>query len=164
VNPNSTEDVRREAWSSLIARLAADVDTVGRPAESNRAARTASAAAETRLRSQAERKDRAENELRVAGAALAHPRLGLLFPFTSLNRLCFSRCSRYPFTNDCPCIVVGGSLEPYVVCRKPYEPGLRPGVVVGETTSLDEALEIAAAALPLTAAHVWLGSNSRPKG
>src|SRR5262249_51009959 len=27
-----------------------------------------------------------------------------LFPFTSLNRLCFSRCCYYPHTDDCPCI------------------------------------------------------------
>jgi hypothetical protein len=28
-----------------------------------------------------------------------------LFPFTSLNRLCFSRCTGYPYTNDTPIVV-----------------------------------------------------------
>jgi hypothetical protein len=44
--------------------------------------------------------------LPVALLARDHPRLGLLFPFQSVNRLCFSRCSDFPYTNDCPCIGV----------------------------------------------------------
>ncbi len=30
------------------------------------------------------------------------PQLSVLFPFTSLNRFCFSRCTGYPFTRDIP--------------------------------------------------------------
>jgi hypothetical protein len=35
-------------------------------------------------------------------AAAAHPKLRQLFPFTSLNSFCFSRCTGYPFTHDTP--------------------------------------------------------------
>jgi hypothetical protein len=34
--------------------------------------------------------------------ALKTPELRRLFPFTSLVHLCFSRCTGYPFTRDCP--------------------------------------------------------------
>lgn len=37
----------------------------------------------------------------VLVAAHAHPQLGILYPFTSLYSLQFSRCTGYPF--DCPC-------------------------------------------------------------
>ncbi len=40
----------------------------------------------------------------IVAAAAADPVLQRLFPFTSLNRLCFSRSSKYPYTFDCPCI------------------------------------------------------------
>ena len=35
-------------------------------------------------------------------AAAAAPQLRQLFPYTSLNRFCFSRCTGYPFTYDTP--------------------------------------------------------------
>ena len=35
-------------------------------------------------------------------AAMAVPALRSLFPFTSLNNLCFSRTTGYPYTSDCP--------------------------------------------------------------
>jgi hypothetical protein len=35
-------------------------------------------------------------------AASARPELRQLFPFTSLNRFCFSRCTGYPYTTDTP--------------------------------------------------------------
>ncbi|MCL4295874.1 MAG: hypothetical protein KJ077_09115 [Anaerolineae bacterium] len=35
-------------------------------------------------------------------AAMQRPELRQLYPFTSLNRLCFSRTTGYPFTHDCP--------------------------------------------------------------
>jgi hypothetical protein len=37
--------------------------------------------------------------------AAAEPKLRQLFPFTSLNRFCFSRCTGYPFTGDTPHVV-----------------------------------------------------------
>lgn len=38
-------------------------------------------------------------------AAAACPQLRQLFPFTSMNRFCFSRCTGYPFTRDTPVVV-----------------------------------------------------------
>jgi hypothetical protein len=35
-------------------------------------------------------------------AARKRPELRQRFPFTSLHKLCFSRTTGYPFTNDCP--------------------------------------------------------------
>lgn len=35
-------------------------------------------------------------------AASQRPQLRQLFPYTSLNRFCFSRCTGYPFTGDTP--------------------------------------------------------------
>jgi hypothetical protein len=43
----------------------------------------------------------------LVAAARRTPELAELFPFTSMNRLCFSRCSDYPFTLDCPCVAIG---------------------------------------------------------
>jgi hypothetical protein len=40
--------------------------------------------------------------LPVIQAAKKRPELRQLFPFTSLYKLCFSRTTGYPFTNDCP--------------------------------------------------------------
>ena len=37
--------------------------------------------------------------------AQKHPILGSLFPFTSLSRICFSRCTGYPFSSDCPFVI-----------------------------------------------------------
>lgn len=31
--------------------------------------------------------------------------LRMLFPYTSLNMFCFSRCTGYPYSNDCPCVI-----------------------------------------------------------
>jgi hypothetical protein len=38
----------------------------------------------------------------VVESAFAAPELRALFPFISMNRLCFSRCTQFPFTDDCP--------------------------------------------------------------
>jgi hypothetical protein len=37
-------------------------------------------------------------------AAARRPELRQLFPYTSLNRFCFSRCTGYPFTRDTPLV------------------------------------------------------------
>jgi hypothetical protein len=48
-------------------------------------------------------------ELRLAVLrASENPRLRMLFPYTSLFTLCFSRCTGYPFTQDVPCITPTG--------------------------------------------------------
>ena len=39
----------------------------------------------------------------LALAASQIPMLRQLLPYTSLGRLCFSRCTGYPFSYDCPC-------------------------------------------------------------
>jgi hypothetical protein len=41
----------------------------------------------------------------IVTLAAAHPVLGKLFPYTSLDRLCFSRCTGYPYTGDCPIVL-----------------------------------------------------------
>ena len=41
----------------------------------------------------------------VADLAHPHPKLGKLMPFTSLQSLCFSQCTGYPFIVPCPVIV-----------------------------------------------------------
>lgn len=38
----------------------------------------------------------------IVAEAATRPRLRQLFPYTSLNRLCFSRCTGYPYTRDTP--------------------------------------------------------------
>ena len=48
-------------------------------------------------------------------AAAAEPKLRQLFPFTSLNRFCFSRCTGYPFTHDTPTVVPRGGDEYEVI-------------------------------------------------
>jgi hypothetical protein len=47
--------------------------------------------------------------LPVIQAARKRPELRQLFPFTSLRRVCFSRTTGYPFTNDCPYAVPLGN-------------------------------------------------------
>lgn len=90
----------------------------------------------------------------VVAAAASDPDLGALFPFTSLNRLCFSRCSTYPYTFDCPCIAVhrGG----YAVLSA-WAVGDEPAPVLAETDDAAEAVSIAVAHLP-DDRTVWLGT------
>ena len=40
--------------------------------------------------------------------AVNDPTLRQLFPFTSLNRFCFSRCTGYPYSGDCPIVTPRG--------------------------------------------------------
>jgi len=56
----------------------------------------------------------------VATAA-AEPKLRQLFPYTSLNHFCFSRCTGYPFTHDTPSVVPLGNDE-YEVRDSSEEP------------------------------------------
>ncbi len=50
-------------------------------------------------------------------AAAATPELRQLFPFTSMNRLRLSRCTRYPYTMDCPFVIPEGDGR-YIVVRR----------------------------------------------
>ena len=72
-------------------------------------------------------------------AAAAEPKLRQLFPFTSLNRFCFSRCTGYPFTRDTPHVVPLG--------RDQYEVMSYSGESLGRGDAA-AAVAIAVAALP----------------
>jgi hypothetical protein len=72
-------------------------------------------------------------------AAAAEPKLRQLFPFTSMNRFCFSRCTGYPFTQDTPCVVPLG--------RDQYEVFSSSGESLGCGNAAD-AVALAVAALP----------------
>lgn len=91
-------------------------------------------------------------------AAHAVPQLRALFPFASHNRLCFSRCSTYPFTADCPCIAAQS--DQYQVQAR-WTVADEPAPVLLETTDLDEALGIVVAHLPAERS-VWLGDADHP--
>ncbi len=73
-------------------------------------------------------------------AAMKKPELRQLFPFTSLNALCFSRTTGYPFTHDCPSVV---SHENGKYCV--YAPASLE--IIGEGT-IDEVMEIVIKHLP----------------
>lgn len=72
-------------------------------------------------------------------AAAAEPKLRQLFPFTSLNRFCFSRCTGYPFTRDTPHVVPLGDEQ--------YEVVGPSGKSLGRGSAAD-AVALAVAALP----------------
>jgi hypothetical protein len=72
-------------------------------------------------------------------AAAAEPKLRQLFPFTSMNRFCFSRCTGYPFTGDTPYVVPLG--------RDEYEVISPSGESLGRGNAAD-AVALAVAALP----------------
>jgi hypothetical protein len=75
----------------------------------------------------------------VVSAAATRPALRQLFPYTSMNRLCFSRCTGYPFTRDIPSVVPAGG-DRYRVYG-PTGEQLGSGVV-------EEALDIVIKHLP----------------
>src|SRR5262249_37534363 len=71
--------------------------------------------------------------------AMAVPALRRLFPFTSLYSLCFSRCTGYPFSGDCPSAAPAGDIR-----RGAADPRFRvtdaKGGLLGEGTAA-EAVE-----------------------
>ena len=89
-------------------------------------------------------------------AASQRAELRVLFPFTSLNRLCFSRSSYYPYTTDCPCIAaVEGK---YVVYRTWTVTDQPAPVIEQETSDVDAALRIICENLPEDTT-TWIGSR-----
>jgi hypothetical protein len=66
--------------------------------------------------------------------------LSKLFPFTSLTRLCFSRCTGYPYTHDTPIIIP--------ISADTYEVRLSNNDVIGRGTA-QEALAMVKLNLPL---------------
>ena len=88
-------------------------------------------------------------------AAAAEPRLRQLFPFTSLNRFCFSRCTGYPFTRDTPHVVPLG--------RDQYEVMSYSGESLGHGNAL-EAVALAVAALPPNCGPAVAGTAEQLSG
>ena len=76
----------------------------------------------------------------IIKAAMKKPALRQLFPYTSLNRLCFSRTTGYPFTHDCPRIEPQGNGRYRVYMPDSQE-------IIGEGTA-GEAVEIVVNHLP----------------
>lgn len=114
----------RERWSALVERIGAGSSRVEQSLEP------------------------------VVTMAAAHPDLQDLFPFTSMNRLCFSRCAAYPYTMDCPCI--SADRGHYVVLST-WAVSDEPAPVLAEADDPTTAVAIAAAHLPADRA-VWIGS------
>jgi hypothetical protein len=73
-------------------------------------------------------------------AAMKKPELRQLSPFTSLNTLCFSRTTGYPFTHDCPSVASQGNGKYCVYAPSSHE-------VIGEGT-INEVMEILIKHLP----------------
>lgn len=72
--------------------------------------------------------------------AISDTILSKLFPFTSLTRLCFSRCTGYPYTHDTPIVIP--------ISADTYEVRLSDNNLVGRGTAL-EALKMVKSSLPL---------------
>jgi Family of unknown function (DUF6193) len=92
----------------------------------------------------------------LLAAAARSDQLRNLFPFTSMNRLCFSRCSDYPYTMDCPCIAVA---EARFTVQATWAVSDEPAETLAETTNADEAIAVVEANLP-SDRQVWLGTAS----
>ena len=90
-------------------------------------------------------------------AAFARQELRRLFPFTSHYRLCFSRCSEYPYTIDCP--AVDASEQGYRVAASWVVSDPMPPALCDDLTDPEEAIQVVVDHLPADRS-VWLGSWS----
>ncbi|MEV4261351.1 DUF6193 family natural product biosynthesis protein [Kribbella sp. NPDC049584] len=93
----------------------------------------------------------------VIDSAFATPELRALFPFTSHNSLCFSRCSSYPYTLDSPCIAAWP--DEYIV-QASWAATDEPRPELVRTTDLELAITTVIDNLPPNRA-VWLGDADR---
>ena len=102
--------------------------------------------------------------LPVLQAARVDPSLGRLFPFQSLMSLCFSRCSDWPYTNDCPAIGAARDGTYDVMAFAYPKPDLEgpPPPLVGQAANATEAVAIASAALTPPMPSVWIGTADKP--
>ena len=66
-------------------------------------------------------------------AAFRKEELRRLFPFTSLYLLCFSRCTGYPFTNDCPSVCPDRGGQGFVVFGSNLGSGVESRCSTAET-------------------------------
>ena len=94
----------------------------------------------------------------VIESAFTTPELRALFPLTSHNRLCFSRCSYYPFTLDSPCIAAWP--DEYIV-QALWAVTDEPAPELVHTTDLDVAITTVVDNLPPNRA-AWLGDADHP--
>jgi hypothetical protein len=94
----------------------------------------------------------------VIESAFGTPELRALFPFISLNRLCFSRCSRFPFTDDCPCVAAWP--DGYIVQASSLVTD-EPAPELVRTTDLNLAIRTVTDNLPPNRA-AWLGDADHP--
>lgn len=84
--------------------------------------------------------DPSDNALKgFVALAIQDKTLSALFPFTSLNTLCFSRCTGYPYTNDTP-TVCPVAIDQYLVQD-------HNGAIIGTGTA-SEALKMVLENLP----------------
>lgn len=89
-------------------------------------------------------------------SARATPELARLFPFRSLNGLCFSRCSDYPFTLDCPCV---GVLRSGYVVQGTWAVSDEPQLpLLGVTLDLEHVLRVLLEHLP-SDHSTWVGTR-----
>ena len=95
----------------------------------------------------------------VSAAAAANPELRRLFPFTAMTRLCFSRCSAFPYTTDCPCIAVDG--DRYSVLSSWTVADL-PAHRWAEVDNPVDAVAVAVTHLP-SARYVWIGRPNQDR-
>jgi hypothetical protein len=84
---------------------------------------------------------------RMALAAAEQPALRMLFPYTSHNVLCFSRCTGYPYTQDLPEIEPTGTGS-YRVWDGGTNPNVRGGRLLADGVELREAVATVVAAVP----------------
>jgi len=88
-------------------------------------------------------------------AASVEPKLRQLFPFTSLNRFCFSRCTGYPFTHDIPRVVPLGQGQYKVIGSN--------GELLGRGNAA-QAVTLVVAALPLNCGPAVSGTAEQLSG
>jgi hypothetical protein len=90
----------------------------------------------------------------ILAAAADDPDLRSLFPFTSMNRLCFSRCSAYPYTFDCPCIAADRG---HYSVLATWAVSDEPAPILAEADEAAEAVSVVVRHLP-DDRRVWIGT------
>jgi hypothetical protein len=88
------------------------------------------------------------------------PELRQLYPFTSLKRLCFSRCTGYPYTFDCPVIVP--TRDGRYVVKPRRDLGWEDETASSAPVDAKEAVRLAVSALPQGAGPARPGTAEDP--
>jgi hypothetical protein len=92
-------------------------------------------------------------------AASENSDLRRLFPFLTVNRLAFSRCAPWPWTDDCPCIGTHITDGYFVLDTWIVNDGV--ATTIAWTPSPTEAVSIAARHLPMDR-EVWIRTTDQP--